>query len=164
MFRYYKQRCALRRRQTQEKSIVAITVRCEVTAMWKTNLCNLLKSFIKNWWKVIHSSRINRNKMLLFGTHTEPWAAAGSVCALFIFDPLPPRRAIKLHQKCNWHWCLIMGHLEKYKTHSGVQTSKSRIHNSIMTPIISLIAQEVKAWNCRWVQCWTSGFRWDRGI
>lgn len=31
------------------KSIVAITVRCEVTAMWKTNLCNRPMSFIKNW-------------------------------------------------------------------------------------------------------------------
>lgn len=40
-----------------EKSIVAITVRSEVTAVWKTNLCNLLKSFTKNGQTVIRCAQ-----------------------------------------------------------------------------------------------------------
>lgn len=135
--------CSPEAGNTHTKSIVTITVRCEVTAL-KTNLCNLLKSFIKNWQTIIHKCGINGVKMGLFGTQANIWAAAAALCALFIFDPSPSRSAIKLSQKCKWHCCLVMGHLQRFWNHSGVQTSKSSIDHNMIRPIISLIAQGKK--------------------
>lgn len=128
-----------------KKSMVAITARWGVTAVWKTNLCNLLKTFTRNWQTQIHMWRINGSKMSL-RTHTA-MSNSRAICALFIFDLLPLRSAIKLRQKCNWHWCLVMGHLEKFRNHSSVQTSKSRLHSTIMRPIISLMDLKAKAWD-----------------
>jgi len=75
-FRYTKQRWALLRKETQKQSIVAITVRCELTAMWKTNLFEFLHRFKKNWPLVIQNCRMNGIKMGLSGTQTKPQLAA----------------------------------------------------------------------------------------